>query len=218
MGRPMSSDARGFTLIEVMVALLLMSILAMLSWRALDSMVRSRELLAAHGERFDGLRALFAQWDEDCRLMGPPDGWTTGLPLHLSQHRIDLIRDRIDALGVHHRVLVTYRWNGGQVERFESPAIAGRSELLRSWTALQQGDSLQTLYPVAPVVLMEQAADLGGRAILDGFDWTENNEQLGAELATPNAVGSALFLGAELWVSPRQGTVPYRKSCLTGQN
>ncbi|MDE2354526.1 MAG: prepilin-type N-terminal cleavage/methylation domain-containing protein, partial [Betaproteobacteria bacterium] len=45
----MSSRMSGFTLIEVMVALLLLAIMSMLSWRALDSMVRTREALAYRG-------------------------------------------------------------------------------------------------------------------------------------------------------------------------
>ena len=46
--------ARGFTLVEVLVALVVMSILAGLSWQGVDAMVRSRDAVGATAER--GLR------------------------------------------------------------------------------------------------------------------------------------------------------------------
>ncbi len=214
----MSSEARGFTLMEVMVALLLMAVMSVLSWRALDSMVRTREALEVHGQQFDGVRTLFAQWETDCHDLGSPDGWVAGVPLHFDNNRVDLIRSRADGSGVQHPVLVTYRQHGASIERLESPPVSGRAELLQSWQTLQEGGDLDTLYSVTPVVLMKHSGGLGGQGIMDGADWTNNNELLTTQWMQPKAFGNALLMGVAMSVTLLDANAPLRKVCVTGQN
>ncbi len=215
----MSSDHRGFTLIEVMVALLLMSIMAMLSWRALDSMVRTREDLVQRGQQFDGVRFLFAQWENDCHALGSPNRWLAGVPLHFDSNRIDLIRTRVEPEGVQQTVLVSYLWQDGDVERLESPPILGRAELLQNWDALQQGGQLSTLYSVAPVVLIHGSTGLEGRGFMEGADWNSDSALLNQQWQAPAAGGgNPLLLGIELAVGVPGSDVPLRKVCLTGQS
>jgi general secretion pathway protein J len=214
----MSSNARGFTLIEVMVALLLMAVMSVLSWRALDAMVRTREALQVRGQQFDGVRTLFAQWESDCRELGPPDRWVAGLPLHLDTNRVDLIRSRTDGAGGRHLVLVTYRARGTVVERLESPPIAGRAELLQSWQSLEENGDLDTLYAVAPVVLMQRSAGLAGRGFMEAMDWSDSSAQMAEQWQKPRAFGNALLMGVELAVALPDAPAPLRKTCLTGQD
>ncbi|MHB8353412.1 MAG: PulJ/GspJ family protein [Burkholderiales bacterium] len=214
----MSSSPRGFTLMEVMVALLLMAVMSVLSWRALDAMVRTREALQVRGQQFDGVRTLFAQWESDCRDLGSPDRWVAGLPLHFDANRVDLIRSRVDGSGVHHLVLVTYRARGSAIERLESPPIQGRAELLQSWQTLQENGDLDTLYAVAPVVLMNRSAGLAGRGFMETSDWTDDNAQLTAQWLKPKAYGNALLMGVELMVGLPDAAAPLRNVCLTGQD
>ncbi len=128
----------GFTLLEVMVALLLMALMAILSWRALDSMVRTRDVLARHDQQFDAARSLFGQWDQDCRELGPPDQWLAGVPVNVAAHRVDLIRQRHQPNGAGLWVIVSYRWNDGLIERLESAPVSTRQTLLQNWNKLQQ--------------------------------------------------------------------------------
>ncbi len=214
----MSSDARGFTLMEVMVALLLMAVMSVLSWRALDSMVRTREALQVRGQQFDGVRTLFAQWESDCRDLGPPDRWVAGLPLHFDTNRVDLIRSRTDGAGVHHLVLVTYRARGTAIERLESPPIGGRAELLQSWQTLQENGDLDTLYAVLPVALIHRAAGLAGRGFMESGEWSDSSAQMAEQWLKPRAFGNALLMGIELTVGMPDAPAPLRKVCLTGQD
>ncbi|MDE2260829.1 MAG: prepilin-type N-terminal cleavage/methylation domain-containing protein [Betaproteobacteria bacterium] len=214
----MSSETRGFTLIEVMVALLLMALMSVLSWRALDSMVRTREALELRGQQFDGVRTLFAQWETDCHDLGSPDGWVAGVPLHFDNNRVDLIRSRADGSGAQHPVLVTYRRYGASIQRLESPPISGRAELLQSWATLQEGGDLDTLYAVSPVVLMTRSGGLGGQGFMDGADWTDDNDLLTTQWLQPKAFGNALLMGAALSVTLLDAGTPLRKVCVTGQN
>ena len=214
----MSSNARGFTLMEVMVALLLLAVMSVLSWRALDAMVRTREALQVRGQQFDSVRTLFAQWDSDCHDLGAPDRWVAGLPLHFDSNRVDLIRSRTDGSGVSHRVLVTYRARGAAIERLESPPIQDRAELRQSWQTLQENGDLDTLYAVAPVVLMNRSAGLAGQGFMEAGDWTDNAAQMTEQWLKPKAYGNALLMGVALTVGLPDAPAPLRKICLTAQN
>jgi len=214
----MSSNARGFTLMEVMVALLLLAVMSVLSWRALDAMVRTREALQVRGQQFDGVRTLFAQWESDCHDLGAPDRWVVGLPLHFDSNRVDLIRSRTDGSGVSHQVLVTYRARGAAIERLESPPIQDRAELRQSWQTLQENGDLDTLYAVAPVVLMNRSAGLAGQGFMEAGDWTDDTAQMTEQWLKPKAYGNALLMGVALTVGLPDAPAPLRKICLTGQD
>ncbi|MGZ5269254.1 MAG: PulJ/GspJ family protein [Ramlibacter sp.] len=56
---------RGFTLVELMVALFALSILAVLSWRGLDGMTRAREQTRARADEVQALQVGLAQWAAD---------------------------------------------------------------------------------------------------------------------------------------------------------
>ena len=55
----------GFTLIELLVALAVMALLAIVSWRGLDGMVRSQEQTRQRGNDLLALQASLAQWSTD---------------------------------------------------------------------------------------------------------------------------------------------------------
>jgi general secretion pathway protein J len=56
---------RGFTLVELLVALFALSLLAMLSWRGIDGMVRAREQTRARADQVQALQVGLAQWAAD---------------------------------------------------------------------------------------------------------------------------------------------------------
>ena len=76
---PARPPMHGFTLLEVMVAMALMAVLALLSWRGLDSVLDSRERLVSASDDLGALSLTFAQLEEDLRR-----SWSVrllGLPL-----------------------------------------------------------------------------------------------------------------------------------------
>jgi general secretion pathway protein J len=56
---------RGFTLVELLVALFAMSLLALLAWRGLDGMVRARTVTESHADEVLTLQTGLAQWAAD---------------------------------------------------------------------------------------------------------------------------------------------------------
>lgn len=57
--------SRGFTLVELLVALVIMALLALLSWRGLDGMTRVQSQTQSHTDGVLALQAGLAQWQTD---------------------------------------------------------------------------------------------------------------------------------------------------------
>ena len=60
---------RGFTLVEVLVGLALMAVLAVLSWRGLDTMVRTRDSTQARIDAVAAAQIGLSQWRADLNAM-----------------------------------------------------------------------------------------------------------------------------------------------------
>ena len=62
---------RGFTLLELLIAVTLMSVLALMSWRALDALIDARERITRAGDELRELVVVFAQLEDDLRRAWP---------------------------------------------------------------------------------------------------------------------------------------------------
>ena len=65
LSRRLKSFQRGFTLVELMVAIVVMALLALLSWRGLDGMTRVQSQTQTHTDSVLALQAGLAQWQTD---------------------------------------------------------------------------------------------------------------------------------------------------------
>ena len=63
--------ARGFTLLEVLIAMALMAVLAVLTWRGLDAVLDTRERLTGASDDLASLSVTFTQIEEDLRRAWP---------------------------------------------------------------------------------------------------------------------------------------------------
>lgn len=64
-------DPRGFTLLELLVAVALLSVLAVLSWRGMDSVLSARERIVESSDELRALSIAFAQLEQDVRASWP---------------------------------------------------------------------------------------------------------------------------------------------------
>jgi general secretion pathway protein J len=66
-----SDQERGFTLLELLIAISLLSIVAIMSWQGLDILLRSRERIQNHIDLNRAQRHLTEQFRQDCQNIAP---------------------------------------------------------------------------------------------------------------------------------------------------
>ena len=124
---------RGFTLVELLVALTLMALMAAMSWRGLDGMTGAQKRLAAHADAVLTLQTGLAQWGADLDALAlqpntPSIDWD-GRALRLLRRG-----SQSNAEGLHvvawsqRRVGDTLYWL-----RWQSPALTTRAALQAAW-------------------------------------------------------------------------------------
>lgn len=62
---PPARTARGFTLVEVLVALFIMAVLSMMAWQGVDALIRTRDGAQGSTETTLRLGTVLAQWEQD---------------------------------------------------------------------------------------------------------------------------------------------------------
>ena len=134
-----SPQSHGFTLVEVLVALSIMAVVATLTWRGVDGMVRSRDISQAATDRTLRLGTVLAQWERDLQTvqsgMGVPPLGFDGASLRLAREAEGGIQ------------LVSWTVRDGALWRWASPATTRANELEDYWLRSQQllGDEPGTL-------------------------------------------------------------------------
>lgn len=208
--QPLPSHQAGLTLVEVMVALVILAIISILSWRTLDSMARSREVLDQRGQQFDQLQAYFRQWDEDCHGLPTPDLWVVTPPLHLGQNHVSLIRQ-----GDTGWVVVSWEIAQGKLVRLETPALKTRARLKEIWAAIQSDQSLMEIEPQVLSSIGIPADHLVGQAFTEGRDWSSADNEI-MQGATPS--NPRLLTGLRLTFNLPGQAHPLTRTCQTGLN
>ena len=120
----------GFTLVEVLVALLLMAILAGMAWQGLDGVLRARDHSRDSIERTVRLSTVLTQWEQDLQAVHD-----TGVvpPLTFDGQTLRLTR-RVDD-GV---VLVAWAVRNGLWQRWAGATVQRVGLLQQAWLASQQ--------------------------------------------------------------------------------
>lgn len=72
MVTPFHRRVRGLTLIELLVTLAITALLALMSWRAIDGMSRTREITSQHSDQWQTWQTAVAQWLTDLDALQEP--------------------------------------------------------------------------------------------------------------------------------------------------
>jgi general secretion pathway protein J len=126
---------RGFTLIELLIAITLMAVLAGLSWRGLDSLMRSRDITQAQVDKTAVLQTVLAQWQADLNAVQPVPALTDagvqwdGRTLRLTRRATAWRADGADA-GLW---VVAWTLRGNQWLRWQSAPLQTRAALQQAW-------------------------------------------------------------------------------------
>ena len=124
------AHCRGFTLVEVLVALLLMAILSAMAWQGLDGVLRGRDASRESIDRTTRLATVLSQWEQDLQAVHD-----TGVvpPLTFDGQTLRLTR-RVDD-GV---ALVAWSVRNGLWQRWASTAMQRVGLLQQAWMSSQQ--------------------------------------------------------------------------------
>lgn len=138
---------RGFTLIEVLIAMSIMAIIAVMSWQGVDGIVRARDISQARVDQVLRLSTVLAQWERD--LDSVQETGSTVPALRFDGARLTLTR-RVEG-GVQ---LVVWSLREGQWFRWASQPVTQARALQDLWLTSQQflGNEAGQLSTLADVV------------------------------------------------------------------
>lgn len=138
----MRSDTRlrrraGFTLIELLVAITVLAILAVLGWRGLDSIVRTRIALNSDLENTRGMQLAFAQLQSDCARIVDIQEIDNRVPtLAAEPGRLTMIRNVFAENQPTRLQVVAYRVVNGVLMRRETAGTRNIDDLELMWQAV----------------------------------------------------------------------------------
>jgi general secretion pathway protein J len=150
-------QARGFTLIEVLVAISVMALMALMSWRGLDGMLRTQSSLQSRSDEIRTLQAGLAQWQTDLDQLAELPGISSwnwdGKVLRLTRRSAVAPPSSVGvgfgvgvgAMGAPSVRVVAWTWRidpgrpgGGDWQRWQSAPLTQRQDWQTAWNLAQQ--------------------------------------------------------------------------------
>ena len=210
--RPRRAASGGFTLIELLVAATLLAVLAVLSWRGLDSVLASRDRLAAASDELRSLTLAFSQLDEDLRrswpvrllrLPVPSIGFTVAGERAVPT--LEIIRETTGALLPTQVQRVAWRLRDGVLERGFGAWVSpdgGASVTVAAARALGPAAGLASTAPDVPAdtlvwqPVLANVASLQMQGWIDGQGWIAAEALAGQLRGAGQAVPAAGGAGA----------------------
>ena len=141
-GRFHIKTRRGFTLVEVLVALTIMAVMAALTWRGIDGMARAQAATHRYTDDVLTLQAGLAQWRADLDAMMTWPGENGAMPAGAAGRRslawdgsvLRVTRMLTDAPGAGLRVVAwTRRAGDGQWLRWQSAPLRSQAAWIAAW-------------------------------------------------------------------------------------
>jgi general secretion pathway protein J len=189
------TNKRGFTLVELLIAISVLAMVAVLGWRGLDSIVRARVALNGDLEQTRGLQLAFAQMQSDASHIASASSIGGRTVLDTQPGRLTLVRTVFADNQPSRLQAVAYRVRDGVLTRRESIATRDLKELDASWSAmLGDTDAAQ------PVVLQSGVNRMAIRTWgSDGAGWRTGTESapVGANPAPNPEINPAAATGSD---------------------
>lgn len=155
----------GLTLIELLIAISVLAFVAVLGWRGLDTIVRTRTALTEDLEQTRGLQLAFAQMQTDSANIASATQWPNRSPIDIARDRLTLIRTTGGDGQPTRLQVITYRVRDGLLSRQESKATRDLNELQQIFSA-----ALNDFNTSNAVVLQTGVAAMVMR-VWDGRNW-----------------------------------------------
>ena len=126
----------GFTLVELLVAIGILAMVAVLGWRGLDGIVRARVALTQEMETTRGMQLAFAQMQNDCENAAGSELMRGQPSLLWDADRLTLVRKVYVEHEPSRLQVISYRVVNGQLIRRESPGTRDLNQVGQLWQAL----------------------------------------------------------------------------------
>jgi general secretion pathway protein J len=191
------SDA-GFTLIEVLVALVVVSVVGLLAWRGMDAMIRGQESIEGRAKQDAVYFQLVRQFERDCQEILPSSNFD--LPVYaVGQKNIWWLR-RYDQGNQINWVIVGYGTSTYGFRRWVSRPLANKSDMNEMWQPVLRdpdlvSSNMKTTLEIGEIISQEASA-------------ITNNSSQGSN--TPQLAGFNIRWGL------RNIPFPITRSCLIG--
>ncbi|KVD71896.1 type II secretory pathway protein [Burkholderia ubonensis] len=183
--------ARGFTLIEMLVAIALLAVIALLSWRGLDATIRGRDDIASNLAQTRLLGRYFSQLQFDLLNLVTANE-VFGPPLRIRPNELVLVRHLGVGGGPTHVQVVRYQLKGRELARSASQPLASLAEL---------EDALHHMDDFAKVVVSRDARAMQLAVWIAPGGWTASQaviEQAYAQFLAQHGISNITSLGMPL--------------------
>lgn len=188
MGR--LSRARAFTLVELLVAISILAIVAVLGWRGLDGIIRARQTLTDQMETTRGMQLAFAQMQSDTERIASRDVVGNRAFLQVGGDRFTLVRQVFNDNQPARLQVVSYRVVNGTLVRRESQPTRDLVQLDALWqVAVSDSDTSGTVALEEKVASMQIETWVNNAWRQAGIDPSAN---AGATAGRPNPIPEQL--------------------------
>ena len=177
--KPLSAKASGFTLVELLIAIFVLAIVAVLGWRGLDTIVRTRVALNEDLAQTRGLQLAFAQMQTDAAKIASDTQLPGRSPIEIGNDRLMLVRTTGGDGQPTRLQVITYLVREGILSRKESLPTRDLNELQQIWSA-----ALNDFNTSNAVVLQTGVQSMTMR-VWDGKGW--RSQTGGSQASSPSA-------------------------------
>jgi general secretion pathway protein J len=212
--------ARGFTLIEMLVAIAILAVIAVLSWRGLDQVMRGRTTITNAMEDERVVAQLFDQMRIDAR-QAASDDQVGQAAVSVGGNTLQIVRGLYAADTAPRLQVVRYRLVDGRIVRFASAPLADVGEVRR---ALAAGDGADGWSAIS---LMGGVSSLAARVFVPETGWTSQMNDVRSKITQDdnnlkvpqlgNAPLPRAVTGIQVAVGARTLRIPITRVFLVGE-